>query len=133
MTSNVDTFSLLDIGLGVAEGDSLFPGNKVGSLPVEGLLRVNGASTGQIEVFPNLAVPYLNLPSDTYNAIADFLPVTFDTRIGLYLWDTADGAYNLIIGSPAYLSFTFDSETGTNGTILCPIRLTEPNTGHHTS
>jgi hypothetical protein len=50
---------------------------------------------------------YLSLPAETCDAIAQYLPVTFDAKSGFYLWSTQDPAYNDIVKSPAYLSFSF--------------------------
>ncbi|GAM34494.1 hypothetical protein TCE0_015f02112 [Talaromyces pinophilus] len=57
------------------------------------------------------ADPYLYLPQNTCNTITTRLPVTYNTRLGLYIWNTKDTQYLKIVKSPSYLSFTFAANT----------------------
>lgn len=109
---------LTDIGLGVASGGSAFLNLTSGS--AKGLLQPSN-STG-LDTKPNPGVPYLYLPQDTCDAIANHLPVTFNSDFGLYIWNTDDTAYKKILSSPSYLSFTFNSSSD-NNTIYVPFSL----------
>lgn len=118
--SSSDVFTLVDIGMGVTDGGSPFPNSQESSR--NGLLRLNGSSTGELDVFPNPGVPYLNLPPETCAAIADSLPVTFNDDFGLYIWNTTDATFQKVMSSPSYLSFTFSSG-GQNSSIYVPFAL----------
>ncbi|KAI4715612.1 hypothetical protein E4T48_08204 [Aureobasidium sp. EXF-10727] len=77
------------------------------------------ASTGlltqdePLQVLVNPGVPYLHLPRATCDAIAKYLPVTYDENLGLYLWDTkADTSrYDAITTTFSYVTFTFSDES----------------------
>jgi len=100
--------TLLDIGIGVAEGASPFPFQSLG-----GMLR-DGASntTRSVQVRANPTVPQLYLPGNTCETIASHLPVSIDQELGFYVWKTNDPLYHEIINSPAYLQFTFERVGG---------------------
>lgn len=108
--SSGQTFTLVDIGLAVADGGSPFPNAQ--TLPVTGLLRRNGSSIDTLDAYPNPGVPYLYLPQDTCSAIAEMLPVSFNESLGLYLWNASDPTFQNITSSPSYLSFEFSSKIG---------------------
>ena len=116
--SDTDVFDLTNIGLGVASGDSPFPKDQ--KLPVRNLLKSSGASS--VRAYPNPGVPYLYLPQETCEAIAEHLPVTFNDTLGLYIWNVSAPSYQDILTSPSYLSFDFQSGTSTN-TIYLPFAL----------
>lgn len=65
-----------------------------------------------IEVLANPGVPYLYLPQVTCDAIAKYLPVTYNSALGLYLWNTATDAqrYEEITTTYSYLSFALRDE-----------------------
>lgn len=65
----------------------------------------------------------MHLPPGTFEEAAKHLPVTFDTGLGLFLWDTSNPLFDRIVSSTAYLAFTFASRTATNITIRVPFRL----------
>jgi hypothetical protein len=118
MYPNID---LLDISLNVVDGGS--PWN-VSS--VNGLLSAGNSSIGpflplQIEPLN----PYLNLPKSTCDAIASWLPVTYQPKFGLYFWNANDPQYQKIVSSPSVLSFTFrkDQTNKENITINVPFML----------
>jgi len=79
------------------------------------LLRVNGSSAGELDVYPQPGVPYMYLPKDTCDAIANHLPVTYSPDFNLYLWNTEVPAYTQIVSSPHSLVFSFSS--GSDGEI----------------
>lgn len=60
---------------------------------------------------------------ETCAAIAKDLPVTLDTQLGLYIWNTADPQYEKILKSSAYLAFVFQKATGGNLTIKVSFQL----------
>ena len=113
------TIDLLDIGIGVDHG-----GSPLSILPQQGLLSQGNSSLSNtgISVTLNPSAPYLYLPSSTCAAIAKKLPVTYDAGKALYLWNTADPRYAIIVTSPTYLSFVFRGSSG-NLTIKAPFHL----------
>jgi len=120
-TNNWLPIDLLDIGIGVAEGQSPFSfGTK------SGYLARNNATIGvALEVWVDPTIPYLYLPQSSCDSIAADLPVKFDSRLGLYLWQTDDPLYSKIVSSPSLLEFTFrlNSSTSQNMTINLPFSL----------
>lgn len=116
---------LYDIGLGVAEGAS--PWKKFSSM--NGLFRRNnssGDSSASVQIDPTR--PYLYLPKDTCDAIAEQLPVTYNEGLGLYFWNTSVDEFDHITTSPAFLSFTFENNAGAdsstpNITIKVPFNI----------
>ncbi|KEF63796.1 uncharacterized protein A1O9_01774 [Exophiala aquamarina CBS 119918] len=56
--------------------------------------------------------PYLYLPRETCDAIAELLPVTYNDDFNLYLWNTESSAYSDIISSPHSLVFSYASGAG---------------------
>ena len=69
-------------------------------------------------------LPYMYLPALTCDAIAAYLPMTYDASLALYIWDTNNPAYRDIVSSPTHLSFVFNSGTSiTNATIKIPFAL----------
>jgi hypothetical protein len=126
---------LLDVLLGTQVGASPFanPDKDEGSVwqgisgnPNENAEEVterHGLRPGTAVVTPDATVPYIYLPPGTCEAAASRLPVRWNDRLGLYLWNTEDPAYQRIVRSPAYLSFVFADRTATNVTIKVPFRL----------
>ena len=112
---------LQDIGIAVESGGSPFP-----FLCKDGLLRSGSTETNTpLSVFMNTQASYLYLPRSTCNAITENLPVSFNSSLALYLWDTKSPEYHKIVTSPSYLSFTFDAPNSNNSniTIKVPFRL----------
>lgn len=116
------TVSLLDIGLGVETGGSPFSG---GFKSKSGLLMSNLSEPSPLTINADPGNPYLYLPGKTCEEIAKNLPVTYDTSLRYYLWDTDDPLFEKIVTSPAYLSFVFPPATGetANVTIKVPFAL----------
>lgn len=133
--STLPTFYLLDVLLGTQLGTSPFanPDRDEGSVwqgirdnpgdIAEERTEELGLKPGTALVIPDATVPYIYLPPGTCEAAARRLPVTWDDRLGLYLWNIDDPAYQRIVLSPAYLSFVFADRTATNITIKVPFRL----------
>ncbi|KAH0348114.1 hypothetical protein KCU83_g6363, partial [Aureobasidium melanogenum] len=76
----------------------------------------SGLLGGPLQVLANPGVPYLHLPRATCDAIAKYLPVTYDQNLGLYLWNTQSDArhYDEITQTFAYLTFTFNNDSEIN-------------------
>ncbi|KAJ5937850.1 hypothetical protein N7454_004192 [Penicillium verhagenii] len=115
---------LFDIGLGVAAGGSPWSFKSKNGL----FKRSNGTSESSASVEIDPTRPYLYLPQDTCDAIAEQLPVTYNEGLGLYFWNTTVDKFEKITGSPAYLSFTFENNAGEdssnpNTTIKVPFKL----------
>ena len=107
---------MVDATIGVETGGTPFNTTSIGSL-----YRAGGNATVSVNVNP--LVPYMFLPFGMCEAIAQWLPVTYQKGPGLYTWNTNDYRYKAIINSPAYLSFTFQQSTSSNLTIKVPFSL----------
>lgn len=94
---------LLDIGIGVDHGRSPFSFTSRDHI----LTDESSSAPSWISVTMNPSAPYLALPNSTCAAIAKSLPVTYQTKYGLYFWNVDDDQYQRIVTSPSYLSFTF--------------------------
>ncbi|KAH6631520.1 aspartic peptidase domain-containing protein [Chaetomium tenue] len=123
---------LVDVLLGTQVGGSPFAGGEgsvwQGTKDTEGdsaekTAQAEGAKSGTALVVLDPTVPYIYLPPGTCEAAARRLPVRWNDRLGLYLWDTGDPTYQRIVRSPAYLSFVFSDPSATNITIKVPFRL----------
>ncbi|KAH8903223.1 hypothetical protein BR93DRAFT_194379 [Coniochaeta sp. PMI_546] len=112
---------LLDVSIGVAVGESPFNTSSVTGLLAQG----NSSLIPSLSVEVDSKEPYLYLPESTCQAIAAWLPVTYNPDLGLYLWNTQDPLYQRIIASPAYLGFTFrlNNAAVQNMTIKVPFKL----------
>ncbi|KAI7093795.1 hypothetical protein KC365_g14087 [Hortaea werneckii] len=116
-----DSFTLTDIGLNVSSGDSVFKGLPSGSQ--NGLLRSSGSSATAMSVGVGSGFPYLYLPRSTCDAIAGYLPVTYNEDFDLYFWNTDDEAFEQIVTSPHHLTFTFSDNNLEPRTIKVPFAL----------
>lgn len=112
---------LLDIAIGVNQGASPFPYRARENI----LAEKNSSMPDSLSVGINPAGPYLVLPASTCAAIAKDLPMKFDNRYGLYIWNVEDPQYSKIITSPSYLSFIFRGSgvINANLTINVPFQL----------
>lgn len=110
--------NLLDIQIGVENGPSPF--NESSYI---GLLRLNESFNGVQPALINPIVPYLFMSPETCAAIAKDLPVTLNTRLGLYIWNTGDPQYEKILKSSAYLAFVFQKAGSGNLTIKVSFQL----------
>ncbi|KAL4785901.1 putative aspartic-type endopeptidase [Aspergillus varians] len=118
---------LRDIGLGVAEGDSPFP--SFTDTPRGGLFLDDEHQNGGM-VLPRLVTidptkPYMYLPKATCDSVTGFFPVSFDSGLGLYIWDVNSADYTNLTSSPVYVSFTFnkDGSAAQNMTVRVPLQL----------
>ncbi|KAI0433405.1 aspartic peptidase domain-containing protein [Xylaria sp. FL1042] len=96
--------SLNDISIRVVDGSSPWSFNSM-----SGLLAANNASitSGGIKVSVDGCSPYLTLPQSTCDAIADHLPVKYNQKLGLYIWQQNNPKYSQIVNSASALDFTF--------------------------
>ena len=62
------------------------------------------------------------LPRETCDAIAEHLPVEYNSDFNLYLWNTEDENYQRILTSPHVLAFTFSADSSET-TINIPLAL----------
>jgi hypothetical protein len=115
------TIDLLDIEISVVEGSSPWDFTSL-----DGLLASGNSSIGvALPVDINPLAPYLYLPTSTCNAIAAQLPVTYQSKYGMYFWNTQDPQYQRIVSSPSALSFVFrlTESNSQNFTISVPFML----------
>ena len=110
--------NLLDIQIGVETGSSPFSKNSY-----TGLLKLNASFKGVQPAVINPIVPYLFMSPETCAAVAENLPVTLDSQLGLYVWNTTDPHYERILKSPAYLAFIFQKVGNGNLTIKMSFQL----------
>ena len=87
---------LLDVQIGVENGSSPFTEGSY-----TGLLKLNASFNRVQPAVINPIVPYLYIFSETCAAVAENLPVTFNSQVGLYIWNTTDPRYERIIKSSA--------------------------------
>ncbi|KAL3418549.1 aspartic-type endopeptidase [Phlyctema vagabunda] len=112
---------LLDIGIGVAVGNSPFKFTSKSGLLAQG----NSSISIAIQTRIDSVAPYLYLPKSTCDAITAELPVIFQPEFGIYFWDTTSIQYEMIVSSPSYIRFTFrlDGGISANMTINVPFSL----------
>ncbi|TWU74691.1 hypothetical protein ED733_004741 [Metarhizium rileyi] len=101
-----DNVQLTDVAIKSIKGKSPFDFQTKTGLLAAGNSSI--PSTG-VNVSLDACSPYLTLPKSTCDAIASHLPVTFNSSLGLYLWNTNDAKYKGIIGSASALSFSITS------------------------
>ncbi|KAF3087028.1 hypothetical protein TWF102_007277 [Orbilia oligospora] len=120
----VKKMDLIGMNIDTAIGKSPFSYQKKSNL------LVNPLSNGKdnvLRVELESALPYLVLPQETCDAIAEELPVTFDRTTGFYFWETSNPLYQGIVTSPSYLSFDFRVSASQNFTIKIPFALLDLN------
>lgn len=94
---------LLDIGIGVANGGSIWGASNITGL----MAKSNSSLSPGMNVAIDATNPYIYLHRSTCDAIAANLPVSYRSDLGLYTWDTNNENYTKIITSPSYLAFNF--------------------------
>ena len=112
--------TMLDVQIGVEHGQTPFTDNS-SSFP--GLLELNSSLNNVQPTIINPIVPYLFMSPKTCAAIAQHLPVSLNSDIGLYIWNTTDQQFQRVMSSSAYLSFVFRSSPDANITIKVPFQL----------
>ncbi|KAL8929099.1 MAG: hypothetical protein Q9172_000642 [Xanthocarpia lactea] len=112
---------LLDIGIRVDNGASPFQFSKKQNILREG----NSSISDTLSVYIDSLAPFLYLPQSTCDAIASYLPVTYESEYKLYFWNTNDSNYERVVTSPSYLAFTFRASNleQNNITINVPFQL----------
>lgn len=112
---------LLDIGIGVDNGGSPFPFHSR-----QGLLANGNSSIGaSLPVWMNPQAPYLYLPRSVCDSITRDLPITYNSTLDFYLWDTNSPNFTNIVTSPAFMSLSFRASKigASNLTIKMPYKL----------
>ena len=112
--------TMLDVQIGVENGQTPFTDN--GSF-FPGLLELNSSLNNVQPTIINPIVPYLFMSPKTCVAIAQHLPVSLNSDIGLYIWNTTDQQFQRVMSSSAYLAFVFRSSPDANITIKVPFQL----------
>lgn len=110
--------NLLDVQIGVETGSSPFAEGSY-----TGLLELNASSKVVQPVVINPTVPYLFMSPATCAAITESLPVTYNSQVGLYIWNTTDPQFERIVKSPAFLAFVFQNAGSGNITIKVAFQL----------
>ncbi|EKV10018.1 hypothetical protein PDIG_27120 [Penicillium digitatum PHI26] len=88
-TGSSAPINLLDVSLGVATGGSPWNSTSKENLLAQG----NSSLLGGTTVIAAPVDPYLYLPQSSCDAIAAELPVTHNSDLGLYAWNTDDPQY----------------------------------------
>lgn len=96
---------LVDISISTGRGQSPFPTSKRTGILVQGNSSIDGSLSMAVELYS----PYLLLPRSVCDSMVQDLPVTYDSGLGLYLWNTNDPRYTTILSSASYVSFRFDA------------------------
>ncbi|KAM0797550.1 aspartic peptidase domain-containing protein [Usnea florida] len=110
--------NMLDVQIGVEIGSSPFS-----ETSYTGLLKLNATFKGVQPAVINPIVPYMFMSPETCAAVAENLPLSFDSQVGLYMWNTSDSRYEKIIKSSAYLALVFQNSESGNLTIKVPFQL----------
>ena len=110
--------NLLDIQIGVENGTSPFSESSYTNL-----LKLNASFNGVQPAVINPIVPYLFMSPETCAAVAENLPVTLNSLLGLYIWNTTDPQYERIVKSSAYLAIIFQKAGSGNLTIKVSFQL----------
>jgi hypothetical protein len=127
ITTKERTFQLTNVSVGASGSGWAFLVNSTA-----GETNATGSQVGLMEqnaslpVLANPGVPYIHLPRATCDAIAKYLPVTYDEALGLYLWNTENDTrrYEEITTTYSYLSFSLRDETSQeNQEIYVPFSL----------
>jgi hypothetical protein len=109
--ANESALGLLDISIGVASGNS----------PFNFTNKDKFLSTGRTIVSPDPLSPYIALPRQTCENLANFLPVVFDEILGYYLWNTYDPNFEIVVTSAAYLGFSFPPNSDSDEAVVIKV------------
>ncbi|KAK4664212.1 uncharacterized protein QC763_503610 [Podospora pseudopauciseta] len=71
--------------------------------------EVEGHIPGAALVVPDPTIPHIYLPPNTCDNAAKDLPIHWDDRLKLWLWDTSDPGYKRLMKAPAYMGFTLQN------------------------
>ena len=82
-----------------------------------------GGKTGSRLVTINPSIPYLYLPNGLCETASQYLPVTFNESLQLYVWNTDDHQYTRIIQSPAFMAIVLADSFANNTTVKISFRL----------
>ena len=116
--SKGNSLSLSQVSINVSSGGSAFSNATTSQLPISALTSTTNELTIQLE--PGL--PYMYLPKATCDILAAHLPITYNSGLNLYLWNTsASIQMRQLLSSPHYLSFNFNNNNA--ATIAVPLVL----------
>ncbi|KAK3690192.1 hypothetical protein B0T22DRAFT_481366 [Podospora appendiculata] len=87
------------------------------------LTQQHQGQAGAAMVVPDPNVPLIYLPPGTCEKAASYLPVTWDSVLGYYVWDVSSPRCARIVSSPAYMGFVLTDRQGKNVTIKVPFRV----------
>ncbi|KAM7219238.1 Aspartic peptidase domain containing protein [Rhypophila decipiens] len=111
---------IIDIHLGTQVGGSPFANGKKD----EGSIWSSMPSVGKsIDAEVSFELPYLYLPLEACQALAERLHLLWEPKLELFLWDASDPNLQRVISSPAYLAFVFRDRRDASLTIKVPLRL----------
>ncbi|KLU86305.1 hypothetical protein MAPG_05320 [Magnaporthiopsis poae ATCC 64411] len=121
---------VVDILVGVQLGDSPFPliTGPTSIFRVQGHGEEDeqatraGGKAGSVLVSISAEVPHIGLPYRTCNSLAQHLPVTWDSSLNLYVWNTAEPAFERITQSAAYLAIVLSDRMAREVTIKIPFK-----------
>jgi LPXTG-motif cell wall-anchored protein len=107
--------------MNVSSGDIAFSNATASQLPISVLTKPTNALAIQLE--PGL--PYMYLPKAICDLLATQLPITYDSGLNLYLWNTSSANHiQRLLNSPHYLSFNFNNNAVTIAVPLILLNLT---------
>jgi hypothetical protein len=114
--------NMIDVTLGVETGTTPFNSTNIGSL-----YRLGNSHNSSELVSLNPTVPYMQFPLGTCEAVAEFLPVTFNDGLGLFLWNMNDPQFERIVSSAAYMAISFATTGSGSLTIKSPFLRSKPH------
>ncbi|OOF98652.1 hypothetical protein ASPCADRAFT_204437 [Aspergillus carbonarius ITEM 5010] len=121
-SSGILELELKDIGIGVAAGPSPFS-----FYNESGLFQQSSGNVLAKTVQIDPTKPYMYLPQSTCDAITSTLPISFNSSLGLYFWDTTSSDYLNITSSAAYLAFTFNNNGVNNQNFTIKVPFSQLN------
>ncbi len=120
---------ILDVALDVETGDS--PSNQSDRISVWHSINdqygatpsvAAGGKIGSRLVTTSPSVPYMYLPKGLCETAAQYLPVTWNASLELYIWDMSS-QYARIVGSSAYMPIVLADAFAKNITIKVPFQV----------
>ncbi|KAI1110183.1 aspartic peptidase domain-containing protein [Nemania sp. NC0429] len=122
---------LVDVLLGTQVGRSPYNQSAIGSIYqgignnsyAADLVKSLGGRPGSALALPSPSVPYIYLPPGTCETASQYLPVTWNESLELYVWNQSDPRYSTIVKSSAYMALVFADSNAQNLTIKVPFQL----------
>ncbi|KAM7190416.1 Aspartic peptidase domain containing protein [Rhypophila sp. PSN 637] len=120
VSSDRKNLEIVDIHLGTQIGGSPFTNGKKDEGSIWPALP---SFVRSISAEVSFELPYLYLPRQTCQALAERLHLLWESKLELFLWDTSDPNLQRVVSSPAYLAIVFRDRRDANLTIKVPLRL----------